>query len=111
MKIQYPLFSQVALAEDLPKYNLKRGDTAIIVEHYPMPEGEEDGYSLEGFDLPQVTIEVAASQIMPIAQLQQEEIILVKLRQLSEARLLQLEDYLDFLLQKEQSRQKSGQII
>ena len=53
----------------------------------------EDGYSLEGFDVPQVTVEVAASQIIPIAQWQQEEMILRKLRQLSKSRLLQLEDY------------------
>ncbi|NJL67281.1 MAG: DUF4926 domain-containing protein [Microcoleus sp. SM1_3_4] len=103
MKAKYSLFSQVALAGDLPEYNLKRGDIATIVEHYPMPEGEEDGYSLEGFDVPQVTLEVAASQIIPITQWQQEEMILVKLRQLSEARLLQLEDFLDFLLQKQNS--------
>jgi hypothetical protein len=32
-----------------------------------MPKGEEDGYSLEGFDVPHVTLEVAASQIIPIA--------------------------------------------
>lgn len=66
-----------------------------------MPEGEEDGYSLEGFDLPHVTIEVSSSQIIPIAQWQQEEMILAKLRQLSGARLLQLQEYLDFLLQQE----------
>ncbi len=29
MKVQYPLFSQVALAQDLPEYNLKRGNVAI----------------------------------------------------------------------------------
>lgn len=56
MKVQHPLFSQVALAQDLPEHNLKRGDIATIVEHYPMPDEEEDGYSLEGFDLPHVTI-------------------------------------------------------
>ena len=73
-----------------------------------MPEGEEDGYSLEGFDVPNVTIEVAASQIIPVNQLQQEQIILAKLRQLSKTRLLQLEDYLDFLLQKESAEQKTA---
>ena len=103
MKVQHSLFSQVALVQDLPEHNLKRGDIATIVEYYPMPEGEEDGYSLEGFDVPQVTIEVPASQIIPVVQWQQEEMILAKLRQLSEARLLQLEDYLDFLLQKEKA--------
>jgi len=64
MKVTYPLFSQVALVKDLPEHHLKRGDVATIVEHYPMPEGEDDGYSLEGFDVPNVTIEVASSQIV-----------------------------------------------
>ncbi len=68
MKVKHSLFSQVALAGDLPEYNLKRGDIATIVEHYPMPEWEEDGYSLEGFDVPQVTLEVAASQFGNFAE-------------------------------------------
>ncbi len=63
MKMQHPLFSQVALAADLPEYELKRGDVATVVEHYPMPEGEDDGYSLEGFHVASVTVEVGASQI------------------------------------------------
>jgi hypothetical protein len=107
VKQKHSLFSQVALAQDLPEYNLKRGDIATIVEHYPMPEGEEDGYSLEGFDVPQVTIEVAASQIIPISQWQ-EEIILAKIRLLSETRLMQLEDFLDFMLQQQNAEQKSA---
>jgi hypothetical protein len=64
MKTQYPLFSQVALAEDLPEHHLKRGYIATVVEHYPMPDEEEDGYSIEGFGVPNVTIEVADSQII-----------------------------------------------
>ncbi|NET57209.1 MAG: DUF4926 domain-containing protein [Symploca sp. SIO2E6] len=107
MKVKHPLFSQVALTQDLPEHNLKEGDIGTIVEHYPMPEEEEDGYSLEGFNLPHVTLEVSASQIIPITQWQQEEIILSKLRQLSKSRQLQLEDYLDFLLQKEESEHVS----
>lgn len=103
MKVPFPLFSQVALAEDLPEYHLKRGEIATIVEHYPMPEGEEDGYSLEGLEVPHITIEVSASQIIPVNQWHQEEAILVKLRQLSKTRQMQLEEYLDFLLQKDKA--------
>jgi hypothetical protein len=103
--MQYPLFSQVALTEDLEEHNLKRGDIATIVEHYPMPEGEDDGYSLEGFNVPGVTVEVAASQIIPVSQWHQEDAILTKLRQLSSGKLQQLEDYLDTLLQTEQDNQ------
>ena len=73
-----------------------------------MFEGEEDGCSLEGFNVPHVTVEVAASQIIPISQWQQEEALIVKLRQLSQTRWLQLEDYLDFLLQKDRSEQRSA---
>jgi hypothetical protein len=39
----------------------------MVIEHYPMPEGQEDGYSLEGFDIPisGITLEVKSSQIQP----------------------------------------------
>ncbi|MCC5897587.1 MAG: DUF4926 domain-containing protein [Phormidium sp. BM_Day4_Bin.17] len=103
MKPQYPLFSQAALTGDLPQYHLKRGDIAMIVEHYSMPEAQEDGYSLEGFDVPQVTIEVTASQMMPLSDYLRGEAILSKFRNLSEQRQKQLEEYLDFLLQKDQT--------
>lgn len=63
MAESYPLFTQVSLTEDLPEYNLKKGQIGTIIEHYPM-NNEEDGYSLEGFNVPQVTIEVSASQII-----------------------------------------------
>jgi len=63
------LYTQVALRVDLPQYGLKKGDVAYAMEHYSMPEGEEDGYSLEGFDtsIPSITLEVRESQISPIS--------------------------------------------
>lgn len=70
MKSQFPLFSQVVLLQDIPLYNLKRGEVATVVEHYPMPD--EDGYSLEGLDVPSVTIEVSASQITSLQKWQKE---------------------------------------
>lgn len=108
MSNQHPLFSQVALVEDIPEHRLKRGDRATVVEYYATPDNEEDGYSLEGFDVSHVTVEVAASQIIPLQQWQQQQAILEKLGQLSEPRLMQLEEYLDFLIQKEISTQKSA---
>ena len=59
------LYTEVALTQDFPEYRLKKGDTAMVIEHYPMPEGQEDGYSLEGFDIPipGITVEVRESQI------------------------------------------------
>ena len=58
----FPLFSQVQLTQDIPQFNLKKDSIGVIVEHYPMSEGEEDGYSLEGL-ITQDTVEVAESQI------------------------------------------------
>ncbi len=60
------LYNWVTLVEDLPKFGLKAGDRAIVIEHYRMPEGQEDGYSLEGFgiEIPGITVEVRASQII-----------------------------------------------
>ena len=64
--MKFELFTQVVLREDIPKYGLKKGDRATIVEHYQMPEGEEDGYSLEGFNVETITVEVTESQIQPV---------------------------------------------
>lgn len=107
MNSQYPLFSQVILAEDIPAHHLKRGDRATVVEHYPMPDNEDDGYSLEGFNVPNITIEVAASQIMSLQQWQHQQTILEKLGQLSAPQLLQVENFLEFLIQKEKTTGKS----
>ncbi len=56
------LFSQVILKEDIPELGIKKGAVATIVEHYPMPDTQEDGYSLEGL-IEQDTVEVSESQI------------------------------------------------
>lgn len=57
----FPLFSQVQLTEDIPEFNLKKGNVGVIVEYYPMSQGE-DGYSVEGL-IAQDTVEVTESQI------------------------------------------------
>ena len=60
--MKFALFDQVALSQDIPKYNLRRGSVGTVVEFYPMPEGQEDGYSIEGL-IPQDPIELSESQI------------------------------------------------
>ena len=60
--MKLPLFSQVILKEDIPELGIKKGAVATIVEHYPMPDTQEDGYSLEGL-IEQDTVEVSESQI------------------------------------------------
>ncbi len=44
------MFNRIALAADLPKENLLRGDVAIIVEYYEGRAGQEPGYELEVFN-------------------------------------------------------------
>ena len=69
----FSLFSQVQLTEDIPQFGLKKGNIGTIVEHYSMPEGKEDGYSIEGL-IYQDTVEVTESQIAVITR----ELILLK---------------------------------
>jgi len=63
--MKFKLFSQVALCEDMPEFNLIKGSVGTIVECYPASENQEAGYSLEGL-IPQDTIEVSESQIEAI---------------------------------------------
>lgn len=73
----FEMFKRVALREDLPEYNMRRGDVATIVEHHPTVD--EDGYSLEVFNALGETIAVitvAESQIEP---LRSNEILQVRL--------------------------------
>ena len=64
----FELFTRVALRKDFSKHHLRRGDIATIVEHHPVPNGE-DGYSLEVFNAIGETIAVlvvSESQIEPL---------------------------------------------
>jgi hypothetical protein len=103
MKPKFPLFSEVVLLQDIPAYKLKRGSVATVVEHYPMTELQQDGYSLEGFNIPNVTVEVAESQIISVEQWQKEMEIVEKLHRLSVVKLLHLESYIEKLLSEESS--------
>ena len=64
--MKYQLFAQVALRQDMPELNLKKGNIGTIVESYSKTEEQEAGYSLEGL-IPLNTVEVSESQIESIA--------------------------------------------
>jgi hypothetical protein len=68
--MEFEMFSEVSLKEDITEYNFSKGTIAIVVDYCPRPPGQEDGYVLEvlnkegkGFTV----IAVAASKIEPIA--------------------------------------------
>jgi hypothetical protein len=54
----FDLFSDVILTTDLPEDALKAGDVGTVVERHSVP-GQEDGYSVEFFDMTGETVAVA----------------------------------------------------
>ncbi|MFB2971635.1 DUF4926 domain-containing protein [Aerosakkonema sp. BLCC-F183] len=67
--MEFEMFSEVSLKEDITEYNLLKGTTAIIVDYCPRPEGQEDGYVLEVLNEEGeafTVIAVAVSKIEPI---------------------------------------------
>ena len=46
----FPMFTDVVLARDLPKDNLRAGDVGTVVERHDV-RGLEVGYSVEFFDM------------------------------------------------------------
>ena len=67
--MKFELYSQVALAVDLPNENLCNGDIATVVEYFEAKNAGEAGYALEVFDALGDTVAVivvSESQIQPL---------------------------------------------
>jgi len=47
--MKFRLFERVILTESIPEEGLWSEDVGTIVEYYPTPEGEPDGYEVEFF--------------------------------------------------------------
>lgn len=75
--MRFELFTQVALARDLPEKALRAGDVATIVEHHPVIDGE-DGYTLELFDAVGATLAVITLPESAIKPLRAGEILSVR---------------------------------
>jgi hypothetical protein len=76
--VKYPLFSRIALAEDLPKEKLRRGDVATIVEYYAGRADQEPGYELEVFNALGKTIAVATVRESQVEALRSDEVLSVR---------------------------------
>lgn len=83
--MKYPLFSRIALAEDLPKEKLRRGDVATVVEYYEGSRGQEPGYELEVFNAVGGTIAVATVRESQIEELRSDEVLSVRPREAAAA--------------------------
>jgi hypothetical protein len=75
--MSYQLFEEVVLLEDVIEKGLLKGDVVTIVEHHPVPDGE-DGYSLEVFNVLGDTIAVITLPESAIAPLTENEIFSVR---------------------------------
>jgi hypothetical protein len=76
--MKYDLFVRVALTEDLPAENLRRGDVATIVESHPGRPGQEPGYSLEVFNAVGDTVAVVTVRESQIEPLTADELLSVR---------------------------------
>lgn len=56
--MKYELYTRVALATDLPKHHLLRGDVATVVENHAGRPDQQPGYSLEVFTATGETVAV-----------------------------------------------------
>jgi hypothetical protein len=54
------LYQEVALTRDLPEYDLKAGDVAMLVDRVSHPNEGEEGYVLEIFNAVGESIKVIA---------------------------------------------------
>jgi hypothetical protein len=81
--MKYPLFTRVALADDLPKENLRRGDLATIVEYYEGSPGQEPGYELEVFNAVGDTFAVVTARESQIESLRNDELLSVHSQKLA----------------------------
>lgn len=75
--MKFKLSQQVALAQDIPAKNLRRGDLATIVDTHP-PSGGETGYSIEIFNAVGDTIAVAAVPESFLQELTDNEILHIR---------------------------------
>jgi hypothetical protein len=75
--VKIELYQRVALTTDIPQYNLRQGDMAVVAEHLPgtAASGGEDGYALEVFNAVGDTIAVVMVPASAVKPLTEQEIL------------------------------------
>lgn len=72
------LYQEVALARDVPEYQLKAGDIATLVDFVPHPASGEEGCILEVFNAVGETLAVITVPLSAIEALRSDEILAVR---------------------------------
>jgi hypothetical protein len=70
----FDLYTDAALARDIPEHALRRGDMVKIVDHRRSPNGE-DGYSIEVFNALGDTIAVTAAPEPALESLRKDAVL------------------------------------
>ncbi|MBW4510232.1 MAG: DUF4926 domain-containing protein [Scytonematopsis contorta HA4267-MV1] len=78
MKLQLELYQYVALCHDIPEYNLKFGDVAMLIDYVTHPSGGEDGYVLEVFNAAGDSIAVFTVPISSVEKLPNDAVLSVR---------------------------------
>jgi len=73
----FELYTEVALARDVPELGLRQGDLAKIVDHHVAADGEE-GYSIEVFNALGETIAVTTVPGSALEVLREDEVLSVR---------------------------------
>ena len=76
--MKYELFNRIALKVDLPRYGLRAGDVATVIESHPGKTGQEPGYTLEVFNAVGDSIAVVTVRESEIEQLTSKELLHVR---------------------------------
>ncbi len=72
------LYNRVSLNRDFPEYNLKAGDIATFIDTVPDPEGVEEGYVLEIFNVLGESIDTAIVPKSAVCALKATEIASIR---------------------------------
>ena len=75
--MRFELYTDVALARDLPELRLRRGDLVKLVDHHLAPGGEE-GYSIEVFNAVGETIAVSSVPATALEPFREDEVLSVR---------------------------------
>ncbi|MDB9517011.1 DUF4926 domain-containing protein [Roseofilum reptotaenium CS-1145] len=69
------LYQEIALIQDVPKYEMYQGDIATLIDFIPHPDGGETGCILEVFNAVGESIKVITVPISAIKSLTRNDIL------------------------------------
>lgn len=75
--MKFELYTDAALARDLPELGLRRGDLVKLIDHHVARDGEE-GYSIEVFSAVGETLAVTAVPALALEPLRGDEVLSVR---------------------------------